>query len=57
MINHICCLQRIKSKMMKKNLLGALVIFFVTFACLLVINEVATNNTSEIEDDRYYVVD
>ena len=43
--------------MMKKNLLGALVIFFVTFACLLVINEVATNNTSEIENEQFYVTD
>ncbi len=43
--------------MMKKNLLGAIVIFFVTFACLLVINEVAANNTSEIENAQYYVAE
>ena len=43
--------------MIKKNLLGALVIFFVTFACLLVINEVATNNATEIENAQYYVAE
>ncbi|MDO6596480.1 hypothetical protein Q4512_06110 [Oceanihabitans sp. 2_MG-2023] len=42
---------------MKKNLLGALVIFFVTFACLLVINEVSNNNASEVENDQYYVTE
>ncbi len=42
---------------MKKNLLGAIVIFFVTFACLLVINEVSSNNASEVENEQYYVTD
>ena len=42
---------------MKKNLLGAIVIVFVTFACLLVISEVARNNNSEIEDEQYYVLE
>jgi len=42
---------------MKKNLLGALVIFFVTFACLMVINEVATSNISEIENAQNYVAE
>ncbi|WP_275077404.1 hypothetical protein [Lacinutrix himadriensis] len=42
---------------MKKNLLGAIVIFFVTFACLLVINEVSSNQDSEVENDQYYVTD
>jgi len=42
---------------MKKNLLGALVIFFVTFACLLVINEVSSNNASEVENAQYYVAE
>ena len=40
---------------MKRNLLGAIVIFFVTFTCLLVINEVARNDISEIENEHYYV--
>jgi len=42
---------------MKKNLLGALVIFFVTFACLLVINEASNNNASEVENAQYYVAE
>ena len=40
---------------MKKNLLGAIVIFFVTFACLLVLNEVTNSNTtSEVKSQQYY---
>ena len=40
---------------MKKNLLGAIVIFFVTFACLLVIREVSnTNKTSDYEPSQFY---
>ncbi|WP_452230862.1 MULTISPECIES: hypothetical protein [unclassified Lacinutrix] len=42
---------------MRKNLLGAIVIFFVTFACLLVINEVSSANASDVENDQYYVTD
>lgn len=40
---------------MKKNLLGALVIFFVTFACILAINE-ATNTSSDEEIQKYYSI-
>ena len=39
---------------MKKNLLGAIVIFFVTFACLLAINEANSKNSSEAEVNQYY---
>jgi multisubunit Na+/H+ antiporter MnhC subunit len=39
---------------MKKNLLGAIVIIFVTFACLLVMSEVSNNDTSEVETQQYY---
>jgi len=42
---------------MKKNLLGAVVIFFVTFACLLALNEVSSNNASEIENSQFYVAE
>mgnify|MGYP000418663075 CR=1 FL=1 len=43
---------------MKKNLLGAIVIFFVTFACFLVIKEVSTTNDgSEYEPSEFYVED
>ena len=34
---------------MKKNLLGAIVIFFVTFACLLAISEANNKETPEID--------
>ncbi|WP_262712031.1 hypothetical protein [Formosa maritima] len=39
---------------MKKNLLGAIVIIFVAFACFLVINEVTNKNTSELEIQQFY---
>jgi hypothetical protein len=39
---------------MKKNLLGALVIIFVAFACLLVMSEVSNTNASEVETQQYY---
>ncbi|MDO6621634.1 hypothetical protein Q4509_02090 [Oceanihabitans sp. 1_MG-2023] len=42
---------------MKKNLLGALVICFVLFACLLVINEVMQSQAAESENDTYYIAD
>ncbi|WP_262894855.1 hypothetical protein [Snuella sedimenti] len=32
---------------MKKNLLSALVIFFVTFACLLAISEVSSSSSED----------
>ena len=34
---------------MKKNLLGAIVIFFVTFACLLAISEANNKETPEVD--------
>jgi multisubunit Na+/H+ antiporter MnhC subunit len=34
---------------MKKNLLGAIVIFFVTFAFLLAISEANNKNTPEVD--------
>lgn len=40
---------------MKKNLLGAIVIFFVTFAFLLVMKEVSTSdNTSDYQSSQIY---
>ena len=39
---------------MKKNLLGAIVIIFVTFACLLVMIELSNKDTSEVETQQYY---
>ena len=39
---------------MKKTLLGALVIFFITFACLLVLNEVTNGSNTEEEIQQYY---
>lgn len=39
---------------MKKNLLGAIVIFFVTFACLLVISEANNKNASQDEVQQSY---
>ncbi|WP_255573022.1 hypothetical protein [Hanstruepera marina] len=43
---------------MKKNLLGAIVIFFVTFAFLLVIKEVSnTENASDFESTEFYAED
>jgi hypothetical protein len=39
---------------MKKNLLGAIVIIFVVFACLLVISEISSNNASELETQQYF---
>ena len=42
---------------MKKNLLGALVICFVLFACVLVINEIMQDSASQMERDTYYVTD
>ncbi|MFL0353117.1 hypothetical protein [Xanthomarina sp. GH4-25] len=39
---------------MKKNLLGAIVIVFVIFACLLVISEVNDVNASDVEAQQYY---
>ena len=41
---------------MKKNILGAIVIFFVTFACLLALNEISSDNAPEFEA-QYYVED
>ncbi|WP_262709974.1 hypothetical protein [Hyunsoonleella aestuarii] len=38
---------------MKKNLLGALVVFFVTCACLLAINEVSSSSPDD-ELQQYY---
>lgn len=38
---------------MKKNILGAIVIFFVTFACLLALNEITSDNTSGFEVQSY----
>lgn len=39
---------------MKKNLLGALVIIFVAFACFLVMKEMRSPATSEIDTQQYY---
>lgn len=39
---------------MKKNILGALVIFFVTFAFILVINELTSERVSEDPNEEYY---
>lgn len=39
---------------MKNNVLGALVIFFVTVACLLLLDDIATNNVSQT---KYEAVD
>jgi hypothetical protein len=40
---------------MKKNILGAIVIFFVTFAFLLAIKEVSsTDNGLEYEPSQFY---
>ena len=41
---------------MKKSILGAIVIFFVTFACLLAISEISSDNPSEFEA-QYYAED
>ena len=38
---------------MKKNILGAIVIFFVTFASLLALNEITTEKTSGFEVQSY----
>lgn len=41
---------------MKKNLLGALVVFFVTVACIMAINEVSNNsNANEVASESFYV--
>ncbi len=43
---------------MKKNLLGAIVIFFVTFAFLLVIKEVSNvDNSTGYEPSEFYADD
>ena len=39
---------------MKKNLLGAIVIFFVTFACLLAISEASNKKAPENDIQQYY---
>lgn len=39
---------------MKKNLLGALVIIFVAFACFLVMKELSSPATSEVDAQQYY---
>ena len=39
---------------MKKNILSAIVIFFVTFACLLALNEITTNSATDYDDQQYY---
>jgi len=39
---------------MKKNLLAAIVIFFVTFACLLAIKESTDSSTPENDIQQYY---
>jgi len=39
---------------MKKNLLGAIVIFFVTFAFLLAISEVSNKDASKVETQQLY---
>ena len=38
---------------MKKNLLGALVIFFLTCACLLAINEVSSTSPDDKLQQHY----
>jgi hypothetical protein len=39
---------------MKKNLLGAIVIFFLTFACLLAMSEASNKNDSKFETQQLY---
>ncbi len=39
---------------MKKNILGAIVIFFVTFASLLVISELSNSNDSDFNATQFY---
>ena len=39
---------------MKKNILGAIVIFFVTFACLLAISEAKNKNASQDQTQQLY---
>lgn len=35
---------------MKKNILGAIVVFFVTIACLLVIDDISNSKNTEHQD-------
>jgi hypothetical protein len=39
---------------MRKNIYGAIVIIFVVFACLLVINEINSPTNSEVNTQQYY---
>jgi len=39
---------------MKKNLLGAIVIFLLTFAFLLIVSDVFNENASEENTQQYY---
>ncbi|MFC5194509.1 MULTISPECIES: hypothetical protein [Bizionia] len=42
---------------MRKNILGAIVIFFVTFASLLALSELSNNNDSDIDSTQFYAED
>jgi hypothetical protein len=39
---------------MRKNLLGALVIIFVAFACFLVMKEMSNPANTEVDSQQYY---
>jgi len=43
-----------KTLTMKKNILGAIVIFFVTFACLLAISEASNKKASDTNIEAFY---
>ncbi|WP_262712254.1 hypothetical protein [Bizionia myxarmorum] len=42
---------------MKNNILGAIVIFFVTFASLLAISELSTSSETVIDSHAFYAKD
>tara|TARA_R110002012_G_scaffold291564_1_gene486133 strand:- start:159770 stop:159958 length:189 start_codon:yes stop_codon:yes gene_type:complete len=42
---------------MKNNILGAIVIFFVTFASLLALSELSNVNDAEIDSTQFYAED
>ena len=44
-------------KKMKKNILGAIVIFFVVFASLLAISELTNTSDDNIDSTQFYAED
>ncbi|SFN51914.1 hypothetical protein SAMN04487989_101966 [Bizionia echini] len=44
-------------KKMKKNILGAIVIFFVAFASLLAISELTNTSDDNIDSTQFYAED